>query len=110
MCEWDSQLPGYGMHLRTIYRDDWTCTVYEPSTGGKPNGLEQVWGDRVLVPNEIQYEGTEGELYNLADDPYQWENRWDDPECAAIRRDLTADLYDMLDDLPQRSLAVEAPV
>ena len=45
LCEWDSQFPGYGMHLRSIYRDGWLCTVYEPSTAGQPNGLEEVWGD-----------------------------------------------------------------
>ena len=27
LCEWDSQFPGYGMHLRSIYRDGWLCTV-----------------------------------------------------------------------------------
>jgi hypothetical protein len=21
VCEWDSQFPGYGMHLRSVYRD-----------------------------------------------------------------------------------------
>ena len=50
LCEWDSQFPGYGMHLRTVYRDGWLCTVYEPSTAGQPNGLEEVWGDAVLSP------------------------------------------------------------
>ena len=50
LCEWDSQFPGYGMHLRSVYRDGWLCTVYEPSTAGQPNGLEEVWGDGVLRP------------------------------------------------------------
>ena len=44
LCEWDSQFPGYGMHLRSIYRDGWLCTAYEPSTVGEPNGLEEFLG------------------------------------------------------------------
>ena len=44
LCEWDSQFPGYGMHLRSIVRDGWLCTVYEPSTAGQPNGLERTLG------------------------------------------------------------------
>ena len=56
LCEWDSQFPGYGMHLRSVYRDGWLCTVYEPSTAGQPNGLEEVWGDAVLNPCSVVYE------------------------------------------------------
>ena len=32
ITEWDSQFTNMGMHLRTIHRDGYTCTVYEPST------------------------------------------------------------------------------
>lgn len=102
LCEWDSQFPAYGMHLRSIYRDGWLCTVYEPSTGGQPNGLEkdpfarQLVGDALLDPIAIQYDGTEGELYNTATDPHQWHNLWDDPTHQGIRNDLVADLYDSL--------------
>jgi arylsulfatase A-like enzyme len=108
LCEWDSQFPGYGMHLRSIYRDGWLCTVYETSTGGQPNGLEEVLGDSVLTPSPIQYEGTEGELYRVDEDPHQWRNLWDDPSCAALRSDLVADLYDSLP-TEVRSLKVAAP-
>jgi len=109
VCEWDSQFPGYGMHLRSIYRDGWVCTVYEPSTGGQPNGLERVLGDNVVNRSGVQYDGTEGELYNLADDPHQWHNLWNETAHAATRRDLAADLHDTLAELPVRHLAVEAP-
>ena len=44
------------------------------------------------------YDGTEGELYDLEDDPLQRINRWDDPACAAIRKELMTAL---LDDWPQ---------
>ena len=59
LCEWDSQFPGYGMHLRSVYRDGWLCTVYEPSTAGQPNGLEEVWGEAVLKPCPVVYEQSE---------------------------------------------------
>ena len=108
LCEWDSQFPGYGMHLRSIYRDGWCSRVYEKSTAGQPNGLEKTWGDAVLTPTSIQYEGTEGELYNVHEDPHQWHNRWDDPALRALRADLTADLREHLPE-QTRKLEVEAP-
>jgi arylsulfatase A-like enzyme len=108
LTEWDSQFPGYGMHMRSIYRDGWLCTVYEESTDGQPNGLEAAWGDQVLTKCGVHYEGTEGELYKVDEDPYQWRNLWDDAGYAAIRRDLVADLYDSLPD-ERRDLPVEAP-
>ena len=103
LCEWDSQFPGYGMHLRSIVRDGWLCTVYEPSTAGQPNGLERALGDGVLRPASVVYERTAdgpggvgiatGELYALAEDPHQWHNLWDDPACRSLRDDLVDDLY-----------------
>ena len=108
ICEWDSQFPGYGMHLRSIVRDGWMCTAYEESTDGQPNGLEKVWGDSVLRPCGVHYDGTEGELYNLVEDPHQWHNLWDDPAYRAQRDDLVAD---MVASFPteRRVLPVEAP-
>ncbi len=99
ICEWDSQFPGYGMHLRSIYRDGWLCTAYEPSTVGEPNGLEKwfaetgMFGGGIGPISPIAYDGSEGELYAVEDDPHQFTNRWDDPECKALREDLVADLY-----------------
>ncbi len=109
LCEWDSQFPGYGMHLRSIYRDGWVATAYEPSTDGQPNGLEEVSGERVLRPCGISYDGTEGELYDLNDDPHQHRNLWDDPAHRAMRSDLLADLYDHLPEGRAVPLKVEAP-
>ncbi len=60
---------------RSIYLDGWLCTAYEPSTGGQPTGLEKnpmIPKDQLeqfLTPIEIQYDGTEGALYNVHDDP-----------------------------------------
>ncbi len=89
LTEWDSELFGVGVHLRTITRDGWVCTTYQPG---------------------YSHDGTEGELYNLLDDPLQRVNRWDDPSLAALRSDLLADLWDHQ---PERRLPlrdVDAPV
>jgi len=56
------------------------------------------------------HDGTEGELYDLADDPLQRHNRWDDPACAAIRSDLLADLRDHQPPVREPRLDLEAPV
>ena len=96
LCEWDSQFPGYGMHMRSIYRDGWLCTAYEESTDGQPNGLERTWGDGVLTPCGVHYDGTEGELYHVDEDPHQWRNLWADAGYQGVKRDLVADLYDSL--------------
>ena len=109
ITEWDSQFPGYGMHLRSLYRDGWLVTAYEKSTVGEPNGLEKVWGAGVLASCGIEYDGTEGELYRLDEDPYQWHNLWDDPGYQAIKRDLIADLYDNLPPGRPDKIEVAAP-
>jgi hypothetical protein len=101
------------MHLRTIYRDGWLCTVYEPSTVGEPNGLEKWFEETGMFggvgpQSEIAYGGTEGELYDVGDDPHQFTNRWDDASCRALRDDLVADLYDHLPK-ERKVLAVERP-
>ena len=89
LTEWDSQFPSEDLHLRSLYREGWLVTAYEPGGG---------------------YDGTEGELYDLAADPHQWENRWDDAGLRSFRDDLVTDLYDHLPAARQPKLAVEAPV
>ncbi|HEX5097093.1 MAG TPA: sulfatase-like hydrolase/transferase, partial [Acidimicrobiia bacterium] len=114
LCEWDSQFPGYGMHLRSIYRDGWLCTAYEKSTVGEPNGLEEffaatgMFGGGIGPRSSVSYTGSEGELYDVANDPHQWVNRWDDPDYKALRDDLVADLYDALP-AERKVLKVAAP-
>ncbi|MDZ7734434.1 MAG: hypothetical protein U5R31_16395 [Acidimicrobiia bacterium] len=75
LTEWDSEFNGITHHLRTIFRDGWICTAYLPSN---------------------VYEGTEGELYRVEDDPHQRVNLWDDPAHRSVRDDLVADLHDHL--------------
>jgi arylsulfatase A-like enzyme len=89
LTEWDSELRGVAVHLRTITRDGWVCTTYGPGA---------------------VHDGTEGELYSLAEDPLQQTNRWDDPSLRAIRDDLVADLHDHQPSPRSPRLLLEAPV
>ena len=89
ITEWDSQFPTEDLHLRSMFRDGWLVTAYERGGG---------------------YDGTEGELYNLAEDPLQWQNRWDDPATRSLRDDLVTDLRDSLPPAHDPKLTVEAPV
>ncbi len=72
LTEWDSELFGVAMHLRTITRDNWVLTAYLPGTTS---------------------DGTDGELYNLSEDPNQFTNLWSDPSVAAMKADLLDDLW-----------------
>jgi arylsulfatase A-like enzyme len=110
ITEWDSQFDACGMHLRTIARDGFVCTVYEPSTRGVGFPAAPVlrrMGYTGALP-DIVYDGSEGELYDLRNDPLQWRNLWADPVYAALRSDLVADLRDHLSPPRSPALAVEA--
>jgi arylsulfatase A-like enzyme len=108
LCEWDSQFPGYGMRMRSIYRDGCLLTRYEPSTS-TPNGLEESWPQFAAITCNVRYDGTEGELYDMKNDPLQWHNLWDDPKHKSLKSDLIADLYDHLPPEREPRLKVEAP-
>jgi len=89
LTQWDSELFGVAVHLRTITRDGWVCTA--------------------CLPGSV-HDGTEGELYNLSDDPLQQVNRWDDAAVRAIRDDLLGDLWDNQPPEHEPRLWLEAPV
>ncbi len=89
LTEWDSELFGVDVHVRTVTRDGWVCTAYLPGTC---------------------HDGTEGELYDLGDDPLQQHNRWDDAGVRALRDDLLADLWDSQPPARAERIEVEAPV
>jgi arylsulfatase A-like enzyme len=89
LTEWDSELFGVAVHVRTMTRDGWVCTVY---------GAGYV------------HDGTEGELYDLAADPLQQHNRWNDPAVASLQSDLVADLRDHAAPAHVPKLELEAPV
>jgi arylsulfatase A-like enzyme len=105
----DSQFARVGMHLRTIYRDGMICTAYEPSTrdrGGRFPVSSALWLRGSRIP---RYDGSEGELYDVRDDPEQWENLWDDPSRRRLRDDLCADLRAHLPEERLPRLRVAAP-
>jgi arylsulfatase A-like enzyme len=109
LTTWDSQFAPVGMHLRTIHRDGLTCTSYEPSTtdvGGRFRLFWALWARDCQVP---RYDGTEGELYDHAEDPLQRVNLWKDPASRARRDDLLADLADHLPPERWPHLPVAAP-
>ena len=89
LTEWDSELFGVAVHLRTIMRDRWVCSTYLPGT---------------------QHDGTEGELYDLVDDPLQQVNRWDDSALRSLRDDLVTDLWDHQPPMRDPKPRVVAPV
>ena len=89
LTEWDSEFKGISVHLRTIYRDGFVCTVYEKST---------------------LYDGDEGELYDLRNDPLQWRNLWNEPKHRRLRAELVADLHASLPQARQPRLEAVASV
>jgi arylsulfatase A-like enzyme len=93
LTEWDSELFGVAVHLRTIMHDGphgrWVCTTYQPG---------------------YSHDGTEGELYDLDADPLQHENRWDDPSLRPLRGGLLADLWDHQPAQRRPLRRLEAPV
>jgi arylsulfatase A-like enzyme len=89
LTEWDSELFGVDVHLRTMTRDRWVVTAYRPGT---------------------VHDGSEGELYDLVDDPLQRHNLWDDASRRSLRDDLVADLWDAQPVAHPTRLQVEAPV
>lgn len=113
LTEWDSQFAQCGMHMRSIYRDGYVCTVYEKSTRDIGFNLATIMGSAIAGANiplpDIRYDGTEGELYNLREDPKQWRNLWSDAGYQKLKSDLIADLYDNLPAGRKELLPVEAP-
>lgn len=90
LTEWDSEHGHIDMHLKTIYdKSGWLCTAYEKS---------------------YLYDGTEGELYNMNDDPDQLINRWSDAACAQKKEELLAVLRESIPAARSPQLERKAPV
>ena len=69
-------------------RDGFVLTEYQPGT---------------------VHDGTEGELYDLAADPLQFVNLWDDPSQRALRDELVLDLRSNIV-IPDEYRHAQAPV
>jgi arylsulfatase A-like enzyme len=111
ITEWDSQFDLCGMHLRTLYRDGIVLTVYEPSTrdvGFSAEGVLRFQGWKGAPP-DVVYDGTEGELYDLRNDPLQWRNLWSEPGWQKRKRELVGELREHLPPPRDPALRVEAP-
>lgn len=75
ITEWEDEYHGNHLKFNTVYRDGYICTAYEKTK---------------------YYEGTEGELYDVNEDPRQWRNLWDLRKYKSLKSDLVADLKDNL--------------
>ncbi len=88
LTEWDSVLFGKIVRMRSICRDGWVATA--------------------CLPGSV-HDGTEGELYDLENDPLQEKNLWDDPARTSLRSELLADMWDHLP-AAREQRPVDAPV
>jgi len=68
ITEWDSVFFGVDVHVRSVVTRDYLYTEYLPGT---------------------MHDGSEGELYELNDDPLQRINRFDDPQYRDARATLS---------------------
>jgi arylsulfatase A-like enzyme len=89
MTQWDSEHGPTDIHLKSIFQDGFLCTAYEKSS---------------------LYDGTEGEFYNLNEDPGARKNLWSDASSQNLKSDLLADLGDNLPPMRSPRLERKAPV
>ncbi|MEZ5559920.1 MAG: sulfatase-like hydrolase/transferase [Pseudomonadales bacterium] len=89
LTQWESEHGPVSMKLNTLYRDGYVCTAYEPCS---------------------LYEGTEGELYDLKEDPGALANLWSDPARQSLKHDLLMDLRAHLPPARTPRLPRRAPV
>ena len=102
LCEWDSQFPGYGMHLRTSSRR--CCaprTSRQPSVSrtasrnSSPRPACFGGGDRSESSGRVRRQ-RRASCTNVDDDPLPVGEPLEDPTCKAVKDDLVTDLYDAL--------------
>ena len=79
---------------------EWYSSFASGSEGERIDmGLHSIYLDSWLytgcLPGDL-HSGDEGELYNLAEDPLQRVNLWDDPACRQRRDDMAAQLRRLL--------------
>ncbi len=69
LSQYESHTPAASIIMNSMYANGIFCTLYERSK---------------------TYEGTEGELYNIEEDPGQLVNLWDDRAFSAVKADMIA--------------------
>ncbi len=89
LTQWDSELFGVAVHLRTITKNNMVLTIYLPGT---------------------LHDGTEGELYDLSSDPLQHVNLFDDPGYLSVKNELIDELVKISPPVKTPRLELEAPV
>ena len=89
LTQWDSVLFGKIVHLRTICHDNWAFTA---ALDGTMNIA------------------SEGELYDLVNDPLQHVNCWSDESVRGLRDDLLSNFWTSLTSqvLPLRTMDAPA--
>jgi choline-sulfatase len=83
-------------------REDQFTTGFAEYNGGRFNLTQRIYyrDDWKYIFNGFDYD----ELYNLAQDPGEMENRIDDPHCAEIRRSLAASMWKTIRDTGDHGL------
>jgi arylsulfatase A-like enzyme len=90
LTEWESEHGPVSIRLTSIYHaEGYLLSMYHPGS---------------------LYDGSEGELYDLSEDPEQRINRWDDPALRARQNDLRALLVESLPAARMPRLERRAPV
>jgi arylsulfatase A-like enzyme len=80
ITQYESHTPEVSIIMNGVYANGMYCVAYE---------------------HTVTYDGTEGELYDLEEDPRQRVNLWDDPARLAVREEMRSIIYDTLFTRPQ---------
>ena len=70
--QYESYTPDAQIKMNAVYADGWICNVYERTE---------------------TYDGTEGELYNVEEDPRQRNNLWNDPAQQTRKAEMSDLIY-----------------
>jgi arylsulfatase A-like enzyme len=70
--QYESYTPDAQIKMNAVYADGWICNVYERTD---------------------TYDGSEGELYNVEEDPRQRNNLWDDPAQQTRKAEMSDLIY-----------------
>lgn len=89
ITEWVDSYDGHDIAMKSMVQGNYLVTAYEPTN---------------------RYDGTEGELYSLTEDPHQWRNLWDDPGYKVVRHDLVEDMRSRWPEARAQPLTKIAPV